>query len=134
MPDTTTGDVVLDIKIGQRAEQLFAEKQKHVYVETDKLMSALMIVQWFVDVIISLLVSPIAWPQSSHDQLMMAIFLGGFITAAPVLLALKRPGETLTRHVIAISQMVYSSLLIHLTGGRVEAHFHVFGSLAVLSL
>jgi two-component system, sensor histidine kinase and response regulator len=39
----------------------------------------------------------------------------------------------LTRHGVATAQMLYSALLIHLTGGRIETHFHVFGSLAFLS-
>src|SRR5437870_7142752 len=29
--------------------------------------------------------------------------------------------------------MLMSALLIHLTGGRIETHFHVFGSLAILA-
>jgi hypothetical protein len=29
--------------------------------------------------------------------------------------------------------MLMSALLIHLTGGRIETHFHVFGSLAFLA-
>src|SRR5262249_26457481 len=37
------------------------------------------------------------------------------------------------RHVVAIAQMLYSALFIHLSGGRVETHFHVFGSLAFLA-
>jgi len=40
----------------------------------------------------------------------------------------------LTRHIIAISQMLMGALLIHLTGGRIETHFHVFGSLAFLAV
>jgi two-component system sensor histidine kinase/response regulator len=43
------------------------------------------------------------------------------------------PGQTVTRYVIAVSQMLWSALLIHLTGGRIETHFHVFGSLAFLA-
>src|SRR6185503_8886845 len=34
---------------------------------------------------------------------------------------------------IAMAQMMMSALLIHLTGGRIETHFHVFGSLAFLA-
>ncbi|MBS2007802.1 MAG: histidine kinase, partial [Cyanobacteria bacterium SZAS TMP-1] len=37
------------------------------------------------------------------------------------------------RHTVAIAQMLYSALFIHLTGGRIETHFHIFGSLAFLS-
>src|SRR5262249_4139713 len=33
---------------------------------------------------------------------------------------------------IAFAQMLFSALLIHLSGGRIETHFHVFGSLAIL--
>jgi PAS domain S-box-containing protein len=40
----------------------------------------------------------------------------------------------MTRHAVASGQMLMSALLIHLTGGRIEAHFHVFGSLAFLAL
>ena len=36
-------------------------------------------------------------------------------------------------HIIAIGQMLMGALLIHLTGGRIETHFHVFGSLALLA-
>ncbi|MDB6110722.1 MAG: Blue-light-activated protein, partial [Pedosphaera sp.] len=54
-------------------------------------------------------------------------------TGVPVLLGLLQPGRVLTRHVIAIGQMLMSALLIHLTGGRIETHFHVFGSLAILA-
>src|SRR5437764_3748629 len=43
------------------------------------------------------------------------------------------PGAFGTRYVIAVAQALMSALLISLTGGRVETHFHVFGSLVILS-
>src|SRR5207237_2344887 len=43
------------------------------------------------------------------------------------------PGAAITRHSVALAQMLFSALLIHLTGGRIETHFHVFGSLAILA-
>ena len=39
----------------------------------------------------------------------------------------------MTRHSIAVAQMLMGALLIHLSGGRIETHFHVFGSLAFLA-
>src|ERR1700733_12759048 len=45
-----------------------------------------------------------------------------------------RPGEALTRYTVAIGQMLQSALLIHILGGRIESHFHIFVSLAFLSL
>ncbi len=44
-----------------------------------------------------------------------------------------QPGATANRYVIASLQMMWSALFIHLTGGRVESHFHIFGSLAFLA-
>src|SRR5205823_6026339 len=55
------------------------------------------------------------------------------ITILPVFMALKQAGKPMTRHTIAVGQMLMSALLIHLTGGRIETHFHVFGSLAILA-
>ena len=62
-----------------------------------------------------------------------AVFLGGAISSFPILLALLKPGRAPTRYVISVAQMLWSALLIHLTGGRIETHFHVFGSLAFLA-
>src|SRR5207244_1443827 len=47
--------------------------------------------------------------------------------------ALLRPGRVFTRHLIAVTQMLWSALLINVTGGRIETHFHVFGSLAFIA-
>src|SRR5262249_57493223 len=66
-------------------------------------------------------------------QVWAAVFLGGVISFFPIVMAVVMPGHTLTRHTIAVGQMLMSSLLIHLSGGRIETHFHVFGSLAFLS-
>jgi hypothetical protein len=83
-----------------------------------------------------MVVSPFAWQGKErvlHMHVWVAVLAGAGITLLPVLLAWLRPGSTLTRHVIAASQMLSSALLIHLSGGRIETHFHVFGSLAFLA-
>src|SRR4029077_11144237 len=68
-----------------------------------------------------------------HVHLLAAFELGGAIVAFPIFLAMTRSGSPLTRHAIAIGQMLFGGLLIHLTGGRLETHFYVFGSLAFLA-
>src|SRR5438105_4399443 len=81
-------------------------------------------------------VSPRTWAGASsalHPHVWAALFLGAMITALPIALAAARPGAAVTRHAIAVAQMLTSALLIHLTGGRIETHFHVFGSLAFLA-
>src|SRR5204862_8213086 len=68
-----------------------------------------------------------------HLHVWAAVYLGGAIAVFPIALVLTRSGKASTRHVIAVAQMLTSGLLIQLTGGRIETHFHVFGSLAFLS-
>src|SRR5205823_1440634 len=58
---------------------------------------------------------------------------GGLVLSLPMALARLAPAAPLTRHIIAVAQMVFGAMLIHLTGGRIETHFYVFGSLAFLA-
>jgi PAS domain S-box-containing protein len=63
----------------------------------------------------------------------LAWLLGVPVVALPVWLAFRAPAAGLTRHAIAAAQMLMAGLLIHLTGGRAETHYLVFGSLAFLT-
>ena len=120
----------------KRAEELFREHQAQIYRNTDKLFARLMIVQWIAGILAALFVSPQTWSgQTSqlHIHVWAAIFLGGAITIFPVWLTRVWPGAAITRQVIAVSQMLMSGLLIGLSGGRIETHFHIFGSLVILS-
>ncbi|HLI80087.1 MAG TPA: response regulator [Candidatus Binataceae bacterium] len=120
----------------RRATELYDEMRQRDYYRTDRMFACLMVLQWIGGIIAALVISPRAWAgeySSTHIHVWAAIFLGGAITLVPVTMALEYPGQALTRHAIAIGQMLMSALLIHLTGGRIETHFHVFGSLAFLA-
>ena len=119
-----------------RANSLFKRSQNEIYRRVDRLFARLMIFQWIGGLIAALVISPRAWEGSTshvHIHVWLALFFGGLITLFPVLLAFAKPGHTYTRYTIAIGQMLMSALLIHLSGGRIETHFHVFGSLAFLA-
>src|SRR6267378_3641457 len=122
--------------ITPRASELVTEHQNRIYTQTSRLFTILMLVQWVAGIAAALWISPRAWAgdtSSVHLHVWLAIFLGGAITSLPVFLTLVRPRDAFTRHVVAVCQMLMSSLLIHLSGGRIETHFHVFGSLAFLA-
>jgi len=107
-----------------------------VYKRTDRLLVGLLAFQWFAAMALAIWVSPLTWAgdlSQTHPHVWTAVFLGGAIISLPCLLGLTQAGRPLTRHVIAAAQMLSGALLIHLTGGRIETHFHVFGSLAFLS-
>jgi len=119
-----------------RAEQLFAQHHDSIIRQTDRWFAGLLVFQWAVAIAVALWVSPRAWAVAlnwTHAHVWASLGLGGAITSLPVLLALTRPGRTLTRHLLAVGQMLMGALLIHLSGGRIETHFHVFGSLAFLA-
>lgn len=104
---------------------------------TDIFFAKLLVVQWLAMIGLTLVISPQTWQgriATTHIHVWAAIFLGGAISLYPAWLGWKRPGQTATRHIMAVGQMLVSALLIHLTGGRIETHFHVFGSLALLAL
>ncbi len=123
-------------EVKRRTVELFHEQQQNIVRHTDWIFVRLMILQWIGGVFSALWLSPSAWTGASHQihpHVWAALWLGGLITSAPVLLAVTRPGKLLTRQAVGIGQMLMSALLIHLTGGRIETHFHVFGSLAILA-
>ncbi|MBI2422598.1 MAG: response regulator [Candidatus Hydrogenedentes bacterium] len=123
-------------KVAARASQLYAADQGGLYRRTDRLFAGLMVFQWLGAVIMAALVSPRTWTgemSQVHIHLWTAASLGGLLTIFPVFLVTVNPGTALTRHVIAISQTLFGAMLIHLSGGRIETHFHVFGSLAFLA-
>ena len=120
----------------RRTSALFTENERSIHQQTDRLFVYLMGLQWLAGIIFALLISPRAWAgisSSVHPHVWAAVFLGGLISFFPMMLALTRPGLPSTRYTIAVAQMLMGALLIHLTGGRIETHFHVFGSLAFLA-
>jgi PAS domain S-box-containing protein len=119
-----------------RSEELFKEQQQSIVKHTDQIFVRLMFCQWIFGVVAAIWISPRTWAGTEsqiHLHVWAAVLLGGAVTSLPVLMGLFRPGKVLTRHLIAVGQMLMSALLIHLTGGRIETHFHVFGSLAILA-
>jgi signal transduction histidine kinase len=125
-----------DQPIRDRAQQLFEEQRTANHKRVDRMFVYLMAGQWVFAIIISLVISPWAWNgkvRTVHEHVLIAAGLGGIISSLPIALALLKPGEPITRYVIGCAQMMWSALLIHLTGGRIETHFHVFGSLAFVA-
>ncbi len=115
-----------------RAAELFGKLRNSVRWQTNRLFAVILPLQWlFISVAAYFAASESG--ASNGEQLAQAILVSGVIVSLPFLLALKYPNETATGFVVAAGQMVLSGLIIHLTGGRIATHFHVFVSLFVLS-
>ncbi|HWB74614.1 MAG TPA: histidine kinase dimerization/phospho-acceptor domain-containing protein, partial [Nannocystaceae bacterium] len=120
----------------ERARELAAKHFGEIVRRTDRLFGALLLVEWIAGIAVALVVSPRTWTGTAsavHPHVWTAIVLGAVTAGAPGVLALAKPDRAYTRFVVAIAQMLWSALLIHVTGGRIETHFHAFGSLAFLA-
>lgn len=117
-------------------QEKFKSHLKSIQIRTDRIFAVLMLLQWIGGIVLAVVVSPRAWSGAQsyvHPHLMMAVFGGGILASLPIAMTLFWSGHAWTRKVVACSQVLFSSLLIHLSGGRIETHFHVFGSLAFLA-
>jgi signal transduction histidine kinase/CheY-like chemotaxis protein len=120
----------------RRAAELCASELDQLHRAGDRMFLWLLLAQWAFAIVLAMTLSPYAWEgkrQTIHLHVQIAVVLGGLINALPIALIFLRPGWVGTRYAIAVVQMLWSALLIHLTGGRIETHFHVFGSLAFLA-
>ena len=127
----------LQVSLDERTAIVHEELLQRNLRRADRLFSVLMPSQWVFGIVLALWLSPWAWngaERTVHPHVWTAIFLGGAITLPAMAIAITMPGRLLTRYTLAVAQMLTSALLIHLTGGRIETHFHVFGSLAFLAL
>lgn len=118
------------------ADALYCAHRTKVNVNTDRLFGGLMAFQFVAGIALALWLSPKTYDgaiASVHPHVFAAAILGALISVPPIALALILPGQAVTRYTISVCQALSSALLIHLSGGRIEAHFHVFGSLAFLA-
>jgi two-component system, NtrC family, sensor histidine kinase HydH len=125
-----------DAAVRARVDALFDQRYDAWLRRVDRLLAALMIVQWVASIVFAAFFSPYTWAGKTsvvHSHVFAAVIIGGAISSLPVALAYLQPGKLSTRLVMAAAQAMWSALLIHLTGGRIETHFHVFGSLAILA-
>lgn len=130
------GELMSQISTSIRAQQLTEERVKTVRFQTNWLFALLLILQLAATIITAIVYTPKAWAGSfaqPHIHLYAAIGIGTLLTVVPLYLIARFPKRYSTQITVSIAQGLYSALLIHLAGGRIETHFHIFGSLALLA-
>jgi PAS domain-containing protein len=136
VPEVIFGDDQIE-RVRRRSAVIFQDQLRGIRGQTDHLFARLLPVEWLAGVVLALVVSPRAWEGTIsrvHLQVWAAVLVGGLIVSLPAALAWTRSGGLSMRHGAAVGQMLFGALLIHLTGGRIETHFYVFGSLVFLAL
>ncbi len=134
MADKETDELDVEIakRISDESEKLYKQNVDSVLKSTDTLFAILFLVQGPAVALIPLL-SLYSSPEAPTHTVTQALTLGAAIAAPAALIAWVFRGKLLTRFLVAILQMAMSALLIYLSSGRIETHFHTFGSLAILA-
>jgi len=128
--------VMVTQQAGNTESRILEAELHEIRKQADRLFSFLMVVQFFALLATAYWLSPLTWQgaeSSLHIHLQLAFLFGGSATLIPALLGWKYQGSKFCGYMFGVSQMFVSALLIHLLGGRIEAHFHVFVSLAFLT-
>ncbi|MGC3989924.1 MAG: PAS domain S-box protein [Chthoniobacteraceae bacterium] len=122
--------------MNHRADGILAARIRAIYERTDHLFATLLSLQWVVCALLAFSFSALIWrpePEMVRINQWLSVLGGGLVVAWPVYAASRLRGWVVTRHSIAIGQMLLSALLMHLAGGRPEAYFHAIGSLGLLA-
>ncbi|WP_166831098.1 PAS domain S-box protein [Thalassoroseus pseudoceratinae] len=122
---------------GMTADELFESRYQKECHWVHRFMVWIMVGQFFLGLAFAIFLSPFTWigqQYEIHIHVWAALIIGGSLSSFAILWMKFFPDAAHTRHVVAISQTLWSALLIHLSGGRIETHFHVFASLAILSI
>ena len=112
------------------AELAFDLHKRSIFVTTDRLFAGLLIFEWLAVIVTALISSPRTW--SGGDQYNTPACLGLLWYSEELPLACLyyslcyNREKTITRHTVAIGQMLMSSLLIHVSGGANRIAFSYF--------
>lgn len=119
-----------------RSEAIFQDLYRECARRTDYMFAWLMLAQWVVLIIWAATTTPFGWVGNDryiHPHVWLAVIGGGLTAFLPIVNVWRRPGTRLTRHIVAACQILFSVLFIHISGGRIATHFHVFVSLGFLA-
>ncbi len=120
----------------KRANELIQVQLDEVHRHTDDFFAKLLLVQFVLTAVAACWLTPMSPHGLAAIELSLswpAVILGSVLAAVPMWLATSQPGRFSTRFFVALSQALWSGLLLTLLPGRLEAHFHIFGSLALLA-
>ncbi|MEZ6092885.1 MAG: methyl-accepting chemotaxis protein [Pirellulaceae bacterium] len=125
------------IELNTKAKTLFDKRMRQVRVRGDRFMQIAMVLQFFGCLLTAIVVSPRTWEGETgviHIHVWAAIIIGGLSTLFPAVYSFFNTGARTNKYVMSIGQAVICGTFIHISGGRIEAHFHIFVAMAILAM
>lgn len=123
--------------INARESELVHAREVENMVAINRGMAWALVVQAILGVILAFFLSPLTWKgweSETHPHVWASIAAALLLGVGPAVLAWKDSRWQGTQYVVAASQLLFSALFIHVSGGRIETHFHVFASIGILAL
>ena len=99
----------------QRSEDIFRIHVASIAGKVDRMFSYLLLAEWALAVLGAWLLTPYSWvggTYSIHIHVWASLGVGAMAALIPWYLVRIQAGHPVNRHVIAASQMIFSSLLI----------------------
>jgi PAS domain S-box-containing protein len=120
--------------IRAEARRIFDEHRRSLCADADRLFAWLFLLEWLGAIVWAVISTPHGWDGGAGSVLVVEKLMPGtVIFSLPLLFIFMKPGNPLTRQLVAVAQMLASGMLIVASGGRLETHFCEFSSLALLS-
>jgi len=119
-----------------RSREVVYEHHGRIILETSRLFTVLLVLQWLIGIGLAFWATfKSTTPETGilPVRVWMALLSGGAFIGLPLYLTLTRPRQTLTRHAVAFSQALLSTLLVSLSGGDLRPDYYAFGWLALLA-
>ena len=120
-----------------REAELVAAREIENMSAINKGMAWALLVQAIAGVLLAYFLSPLTWrgwESETHPHVWASIAAALLLGIGPAMLAWKDASWKGTQYVVAAAQLLFSALFIHVSGGRIETHFHVFASIGILAI
>lgn len=127
---------IANVGENEKAAELFARQYESAARQTDRMIAYVLPLQLFAIVAASIMLDPRGWNgfgSMFESNVRLTVVGGGLLTVIGLMFTILLAGRPLTKYVVAICQMAISVIVIESTGGHIGAHFHVIGSLVLLS-
>lgn len=116
------------------ASKIYSTHKERHYRNLHRVFSVLLATEWIISLLVAFFWTSHTWVSVEMPSYMfLTVATSTFALIAPLILIRIKPYSALTIHTIAVAQLCFSSIFIFLSGGRIEAHFHIFASLAFLA-
>lgn len=122
--------------LGVRIHTTFNSSCYQTFKKTDAWFAPLLMGEWALAIACAVFTSPTTYKGMEpilHDKVWTALLVGGLVVFVAASFALVNAGEEITRHVVAIAQVLMGLLIVYLGEGKFDIFLLMIASLGLLA-